>query len=57
MLHEKKIITCVTSGGTNFYIWHKGKLAKIKATDAESSSSSIQSAMNQQAKDASAPSL
>ena len=47
-----KLITCVTSGGTNFHIWHNSKLAKIKATDGESSSSSIsmlQSAMNQQA--------
>ena len=47
-----KLITCVTSGGTNFHIWHNSKLAKIKATDAKSSSSSIsmlQSAMNQQA--------
>ena len=43
----------MTSGGTNFHIWHNGKLAKIKATDAESSRSLIgmlQSAMNQQAK-------
>ncbi len=42
----------MTSGGTNFHIWHNSKLAKIKATDAKSSSSSIimlQSAMNQQA--------
>ena len=42
----------MTSGGTNFRIWHNSKLAKIKATDAKSSSSSIsmlQSAMNQQA--------
>ena len=47
-----KLITCVTSGGTNFHIWHNSKLAKIKATNAKSSSSSIsmlQSAMNQQA--------
>ena len=47
-----KLVTCVTSGGTNFHIWHNSKLAKIKATDAKSSSSSIiilQSAMNQQA--------
>ena len=42
----------MTSGGTNFHIWHNSKLTKIKATDAKSSSSSIsmlQSAMNQQA--------
>ena len=42
----------MTSGGTNFHIWHNSKLAKIKATDGKSSSSSIsmlQSAMNQQA--------
>ena len=42
----------MTSGGTNFHIWHNSKLAKIKATDPKSSSSSIsmlQSAMNQQA--------
>ena len=42
----------MTSGGTNFHIWHNSKLAKIKATDAKSSSSSIsmlQSAMSQQA--------
>ena len=48
-----KLITCVTSGGTNFYIWHNSKLAKIRARDTESSSSSIstlQSAMNQQVK-------
>ena len=32
-----KLITCVTSGGTNFHIWHNSKLAKIKATDAKSS--------------------
>ena len=47
-----KLIMCVTSGGTNFHIWHNSKLAKIKATDAKSSSSSINilhSAMNQQA--------
>ena len=48
-----KLITCMTSGGTNFHIiWHNCKLAKIKATDAKSLSSSIsmlQSAMNQQA--------
>ena len=47
-----KFITCVTSGGTNFHIWHNSKLAKIKATDAKSLSSSIsmlQSALNQQA--------
>ena len=47
-----KLITCMTSSGTNFHIWHNSKLAKIKATDAKSSSSSIsmlQSAMNQQA--------
>ena len=47
-----KFITCVTSDGTNFHIWHNSKLAKIKATDAKSSSSSIsmlQSALNQQA--------
>ena len=50
---RRSLITCVTSGGTNFHIWHnsKYKLAKIKATDTKSSSSSIsmlQSAMNQQ---------
>ena len=42
----------MTSGGTNFHIWHNSKLAKIKATDAKSSSSSIsmlQLAMNKQA--------
>ena len=47
-----KLITCVMSGGTNFHIWYNSKLAKIKATDVKSSSSSIsmlQSAMNQQA--------
>ena len=41
----------MTSGGTNFHIWHNSKLAKIKATDAKSSSSLIsmlQSALNQQ---------
>ncbi len=44
---------CVTSGGTNFHIWHNSKLAKIRARDTESSSSSIsmlQLAMNQQVK-------
>ena len=25
-----KLITCVTSGGTNFHIWHNSELAKIK---------------------------
>ena len=43
----------MTSGGTNFHIWHNSKLAKISARDTESSSSSIstlQSAMNQQVK-------
>ena len=35
-----KLITCVASDGTNFHIWHNSKLAKIKATDAKSSSSS-----------------
>ena len=35
-----KLITCVTSGGTNFHIWHNSKLAKIRARDTESSSSS-----------------
>ena len=47
-----KLITCVTSGGTNFHIRYNSKLAKIKATDAKSLSSSIsmlQLAMNQQA--------
>ena len=44
---------CVTSGGANFHIWHNSKLAKIRARDTKSSSSSIsmlQSAMNQQVK-------
>ena len=44
---------CVTSGGTNFHIWHNSKLAKIRARDTKCSSSSIstlQSAMNQQVK-------
>ena len=36
-----KLITCVTSGGTNFHIWHNSQLTKIKARDPESSSSSI----------------
>ena len=41
------------SGGTKFHIWHNSKLAKIRARETESSSSSIstlQSAMNQQVK-------
>ena len=45
-----KLITYMAaSGGTNFHIWHNSKLAKIRARDTESSSSSIstlQSAMN-----------
>ena len=48
-----KLITCVTSGGTNFHIWHSSKLAKIRTRDTESLSSSfstLQSAMNQQVK-------
>ena len=43
----------MTSGGTNFHIWHNSKLAKIRDRDTKSSSSSIstlQSAMNQQVK-------
>ena len=43
----------MTSGETNFHIWHNSKLAKIEARDTESSSSSIstlQLAMNQQVK-------
>ena len=31
----------MTSGETNFHIWHNSELAKIKARDAESSSSLI----------------
>ena len=34
-------MTCVMSGETNFHIWHNSELAKIKARDAESSSSLI----------------
>ena len=55
-----KLITCVTSGGTNFHIWHNSKLAKIRARDTESSSSSIsmlQSAYESASEDASDPSL
>ena len=43
-----KLITCVTSGGTNFHIWHNSELAQDQAESLSSSISTLQSAINQQ---------